>query len=138
METLQLIISRNTDGSEIKYSLSNELLLPDEELLYRQMQRYWVERSFQELKDVLGLTDYQVRGWRAWHHHITLSIMALHYILEQKINWENEIPLLSAPDIKLFLALTLERKADDPEKVWELIQIRHQQRQADLERYKLK
>lgn len=144
VEKMRLIISRNPDGTELKYSLTNEIALDkqaklsDQALLYRQMNRYWVERGFQDLKDVLGMTDYQVRGWRAWHHHITLTIMALHYILEQKIKVHNEIPLLSCSDIKLFLALTLERKAADPEKVWNLIQVRHQQRKADLDRYKLK
>ena len=69
-------------------------------------------RGFQDLKDAIGMTDYQVRGWRAWYHHITLTIMALHYMLDQKINAQNEIPLLSCPDIKLFLALTLREALD--------------------------
>jgi len=56
------------------------------------MQRYWVERGFQICKDSLGMTEYQVRGWRAWYHHITLTIMALHYMLEEKVLNENEIP----------------------------------------------
>ena len=142
-ERLRLIISRNPDGTQIKYSLTNDISLDnypkisDKQLLFRQMHRFWVERGFQDLKDALGMTDYQVRGWRAWYHHITLTIMALHYMLDQKITFQNEIPLLSCPDIKLFLALTLERKAEDPDKVWNLIQVRHQQRQADLDRHKL-
>lgn len=142
VEALRLIISKNLDGSQLKYSLTNDvaLLIPisEEELLFRQMHRFWVERGFQDLKDALGMTDYQVRGWRAWYHHITLTIMALHYMLEQKIKYQNEIPLLSCPDIKLFFALTLKTKSTDPETAWELIQVRHQQRKADLERRKVK
>ena len=144
VESLRLIISTNPDGSQIKYSLTNDSMvqpdnrIADQELLSRQMQRYWVERGFQDLKDTIGMTDYQVRGWRAWYHHIALTIMALHYMLEQKINAQNEIPLLSCPDIKLFMALTLQRKAEDAEAVWGLIQLRHQQRKADLERHRLK
>ena len=109
--------------------------LSDWGALYRQMQRYWVERSIQDCKDSLGMTDYQVRGWRAWHHHITLTIMALHYILEQKVLHEQEIPLLSCPDIKLFFALTLPRKVNSDIEAWSLIQKRHEQRSADLKRY---
>lgn len=144
VERVRLIISRNPDGSQLKYSLTNDGKLQgqvscsDEQLLARQMQRYWVERGFQDLKDTIGMTEYQVRGWRAWYHHITLTIMALHYMLEQKIKAQHEIPLLSCPDIKLFMALTLQRKADDPDKVWQLIQVRHQQRKADLDRYNSK
>jgi SRSO17 transposase len=144
VEKLHLIISRNLDGSEVKYSLSNDLNIPgqenlsDQQRLYRQMQRYWVERGIQDCKDTLGMTDYQVRGWRAWYHHICLTIMALHFMIEQKIKHKKQIPLLSCPDIKFFFALSLEKKARDPDMIWSLIQTRHQQRKADLDRYKSK
>ncbi len=143
VEHLRLIISRNVDGSEVKYSLTNDVSLSQQRLsdwgaLYRQMQRYWVERGIQDCKDVLGMTDYQVRGWRAWHHHITLTIMALHYILEQKVLHEQGVPLLSCPDIKFFLASTLPRKAASQQDVWGLIQKRHEQRLADLRRHGFK
>lgn len=140
-EKLRLIISCNLDGSEVKYSLTNDVSLAnrdnlsDHGALYRQMQRYWVERGIQDCKDSLGMTDYQVRGWRAWHHHMTLTIMALHYMLEQKVLHENEIPLLSCPDIKFLLSQTLPKKATTTEEVWNLILKRHEQRQNDLNRY---
>lgn len=143
-EKLRLIISADLDGTEIKYSLTNEgqvtqeNRLSDYEILYRQMQRYWVERGFQDCKDVLGMTDYQVRKWMAWYHHITLTIMALHVMLIQKIKHQETLPLLSCPDIKFFLAMNLPKKAKNPEQVWELIQKRHQQRQSDIDRYKPK
>ena len=144
VEELRLIISREVDGSEIKFSVTNDVTpvghqaLSDCSLLYRQMQRYWVERAIQDCKDTLGMTDYQVRTWRAWHHHITLTIMALHYMLEQKILHEEHIPLLSCPDIKFFLAMNLPRKATSEQQVWDLILKRHDLRQKDLERYRLK
>lgn len=143
-EKLRLIISTDIDGTEVKYSLTNEGQVTQEksfsgyQILYRQMQRYWVERGFQDCKDVLGMTDYQVRKWMAWHHHITLTIMALHFMVMQKINCQKTIPLLSCPDIKFFLAMNLPQKATKPEQVWDLIQKRHQQRQRDLDRYKPK
>ena len=140
VETLRLIISRNVDKTQVKYSLTNDISLNQRRLsdwgaLYRQMQRYWVERGIQDCKDVIGMTEYQVRGWRAWHHHITLTIMALHYMLEQKVLHEEEVPLLSCPDIKFFFALTLPRKISSSQEVWTMIQKRHEQRMADLQRY---
>lgn len=140
-EKLRLIISCNRDGTEPKYSLTNDIALPNRQrlsdwgALYRQMQRYWVERGIQDCKDVLGMTDYQVRGWRAWYHHITLTIMALHFMVEQKVIYEQEIPLLSCSDIKFFLALNLPKKTKNEHNVWSLIQKRHEQRQNDLNRY---
>ena len=82
------------------------------------------------------MTDYQVRSWRAFYHHITLTIMALHYMLIQKVNHLQSIPLLSCPDIKFALAMTLPNKINSQEKVWMAIQHRHKQRQHDIDRYK--
>jgi len=144
VEALRLIISRQEDGSEVKYSVINDLDRADYQapgensLLFRQMQRYWVERAIQDCKDTVGMTDYQVRTWQAWHHLITLTIMALHYMLEQKILHEEHIPLLSCPDIKFFLAMNLPRKATTEQQTWQAILKRHQLRQKDLNRHQFK
>jgi SRSO17 transposase len=39
-----------------------------ERLAYRQTQRFWIERAFQDAKSELGMADYEVRGWKGWHH----------------------------------------------------------------------
>ena len=97
IESVQLIISTETDGSEVKYSLcySTKGKMPLEIALFCQMQRYWVERAFQNVKEQLGLHQYQVRSWKAWHHHIALTLMTLHFILQIQIENKEEIPLLS-------------------------------------------
>lgn len=141
VESVRLIISRNPDGTHVKYSLTNDIALKDQSRLsdwgavYRQMQRYWVERAIQNCKDSLGMAQYQVRKWMAWYHHMTLTIMALHYILIQKLEHEHHIPLLSVPDIKFYLAQTLPKKASQTDQVWSLILKRHEQRAADLKRF---
>jgi SRSO17 transposase len=38
--------------------------------------RWRIERDYQELKQELGLGDYEGRGWRGFHHHATLCIAA--------------------------------------------------------------
>src|SRR5204863_6697487 len=101
-ESVQIIISTQTDGSEVKYSLcyqAGEGKMPLETALYRQMQRYWIERAFQNVKEQLGLHQYQVRSWQAWHHHIALTMMALHFMLQIQTENKAEVPLLSIPDI---------------------------------------
>jgi SRSO17 transposase len=35
----------------------------------------WSE-CFEEAKGETGLDEYEVRTWRSWHRHITLSMMA--------------------------------------------------------------
>jgi hypothetical protein len=38
--------------------------------------RWAVEECFQQAKNTAGLDEYQVRDWRAWYAHITLSMAA--------------------------------------------------------------
>jgi SRSO17 transposase len=139
VETLQLLISTEVDGSEIKYSLcygGKEGKMSVETALFRQMQRYWVERAFQNCKEHLGMHQYQVRSWRAWYHHIALTLMALHFMLELQADVKDEAPLLSISDIKLIFAQKLANKMSTDEGLEEAIKIRHKQRKADIERYR--
>lgn len=39
--------------------------------------RWQIEECFQQAKGEAGLDHYEVRTWRAWHAHITLSMLAL-------------------------------------------------------------
>ncbi len=57
VEAVWLLISRALDGQEIKYSVCDKASggLSLKEVLFRQMQRYWVERAFQEIKEQLGM-----------------------------------------------------------------------------------
>jgi SRSO17 transposase len=49
--------------------------------LARVADRRWpVEECIQQAKNEAGLDQYQVRDWRAWYAHITLS-MATHALL---------------------------------------------------------
>jgi hypothetical protein len=42
--------------------------------------RWRIEECFQQAKNETGLDHYQVRSWRAWHAHITLSMIALAWL----------------------------------------------------------
>ena len=138
IEETQMLISRKLDKSEVKFSLCEEPkgALSVEMALFRQMQRYWIERSFQEIKEQLGLHQYQVRGWRAWHHHMALTMMALHFILETQVENAENLPLMSCSDVKLMLGNILKNKLDEPEILMETIHQRHRVRQKDILRCK--
>lgn len=132
-----LIVSKNLDGTEVKYSLCHEQAGFSNwcELLYMQMQRFWVEQSIKETKSELGMSEYQVRTWRAWHHHVTLTMLALLFMLQQKVNHQEQIPLLSCRDIRFIFAHTLPQKIVSKEDVLDIIEQRHHRRQYDLDRY---
>lgn len=76
--------------------------------LYRQMQRYWIERVFQEAKQQLGLHQNQTRSWPAWQHHVALTMMALHLLLDTQLRERETIPNLSFASLKLVLAQKLQ------------------------------
>ena len=132
-----LIVSKNLNGTNLKYSFSNDRKGEYSwyELLYMQMQRYWIEQSFKDAKSELGMAEYQVRTWRAWHHHIALTMLALLFMLKQKIKNEDHTPLLSCNDIRFILANTLPQKTNSKQKILELIKHRHFRRKTDLDRY---
>jgi SRSO17 transposase len=136
IESLQLVISTEIDGSEIKYSLcynvKGKMSLQD--ALFRQMQRYWIERAFQNVKEQLGLHQYQVRSWKAWYHHIALTLMALHFILEVQKEHKQEMPLLSVPDIKLVFAKKLSNNLNSDEGLILALNLRHKQRYDDIQK----
>ena len=136
-ESVQLLISTEVDGSEIKYSLC---YTPDGKhslhtALFRQMQRYWCERGYQNVKEQLGLHQYQVRSWRAWYHHIALTLMALHFVLQIQKDCQAEMPLLSVPDIKLVFAKKLLNKLNSDEGLIQALHLRHKKRKADIDRH---
>jgi SRSO17 transposase len=47
------------------------------EMMVRVAGRRWcIEVAFEEAKGLVGLDQYEVRGWTAWHRHITLALLA--------------------------------------------------------------
>jgi hypothetical protein len=58
-------------------------------------QRYWVERTFDNAKNELGMSDYQTRKWKSWQHHHSLIMLASLFIMKQQIDNQSEVPLLS-------------------------------------------
>ena len=131
----QLVVTREIGAPEtVKYSLTNAAeKISLSRIVYMQRQRYWIERTFQEAKNEAGMDEYQARSWQAWHHHIALAMMALLFLLREKLLQREALPLLSASDVKVLLARLLPRRDANPEEVIRQIQLRHQQRQAAID-----
>lgn len=132
-----LIITRTMDGKrEIKYSLSNGKIddYSHHEFAYFQSQRYWVERTFDDAKNELGMSDYQIRKWLGWHHHHALVFMAGLYLLKQKIEHETEAPLMSVRDARILIIVSLFGTEKDLEIRLEQMKTRHKIRQKDIDR----
>lgn len=98
-----------------------------------QAQRFYIERAFEDAKSELGMAQYEVRGWRGWHHHITLCCLALLFALKERIAATDHTPLLSVRDIVELLAFYLPRRARDPDDVLAALTARHLSRQAAID-----
>ena len=130
-----LIVRREVGAhEEIKYSLSNA---PEKTSLKRlaqmQGQRYWIERSFQDGKSQAGLDHYQARGWKAWHHHMALVMMAMLFMLKERIEHEEDCPLLSCADIETLLAHFLPRRDTGVDEVIRQMEERHRKRRESID-----
>jgi hypothetical protein len=111
-DKLWLVVSQLSDGSpDTKISLSNDPEGKDlQTMVWRQRQRYWVERAFEDGKSECGMADYQVRKWTAWHHHMALVMMTMVFMLNERISHEETYPLLSCSDIEELLSRFLPRR----------------------------
>lgn len=82
-----LLVTR-TESSvpEVRYYLSNaEEEASLEEMVHAANGRHWIEDCFERGKGEVGLDHYEVRSWIGWHHHITLCLLALWFlVLEQR------------------------------------------------------
>jgi SRSO17 transposase len=127
-----LIVRREVDTpTEIKYSLSNApASTPAPRLAFMQGQRYWIERALQQGKQDVGLGDYQVRGWRGWHHHMALVMMAMLFTLEERLLHQQTRPLLSGTDIRALLNHFLPRRDITLAEVLRQMELRHRKRQS--------
>jgi len=131
----QLVATRTPGSySDIKISITNT---PDtttlKHLAWMQRQRYWVERTFEDAKSECGMADYQVRKWSAWHHHMALVMMAMVFMLSEKIKHEDDYPLLSCADIEDLLAHFLPRRDTTRDEVIRQMEERHRQRKKSID-----
>ncbi len=106
-----LLIRRDKNKNETKYFLSNA---PPETTLDKLVEmsstRYWIERAIEDGKSEIGMDDYQVRKWIGWHHHMTMTMLAMLLLLEMKIDLGDNCPDLTIQDVRDILQRTLPKE----------------------------
>lgn len=84
-----------------KYWLANlDELTPHKQLVEFAKHRWIIERDYQELKQELGLGDYEGRGWRGFHHHASLCIAAYGFLVAERSRFS---PSIRASQIRVRL-----------------------------------
>ena len=56
-----------------------------EELVQAHGHRHQIEQMFQHGKGEAGLDHYEVRSYVGWHHHMTLSLLALWFLCMERL-----------------------------------------------------
>jgi SRSO17 transposase len=78
------LVLRRSLGSnpEPKFYLSNAPAETAETGLVRVVGLRWpIETAIEEGKGGLGMDHYEVRTWLGWHHHMTLCLLAHHFLV---------------------------------------------------------
>ena len=93
-EVLFITRERLSDGKfKHDYYLSNaDSDVPLMEFARVAKAEHRVEDCLRRAKSEAGLGDYQVRGWSAWHHHQTLSLLAAWFLTEETRRGKNTDP----------------------------------------------
>jgi SRSO17 transposase len=75
------------DG-QMTYTLSNAApTTPLTTLAARKSARYFAERGNQDAKSELGWDEFQATKFRAWEHHLALTLLASWFIVDTKLEW---------------------------------------------------
>lgn len=78
----RLVVTRSVEEHpRVWYTLSNAPSeVPLVVLVRVHAERHRIEQMFEEAKGQTGLAHYEVRSWVGWHHHMTLSLLALWFV----------------------------------------------------------
>lgn len=89
----QWLVIRQFANGERSYSLSNAPIDTSiERLAWLKSQRFFVEQANREAKSEIGWDEMQAQKYRAWEHHLALTILACWFIAQTKLDWAYEHP----------------------------------------------
>lgn len=129
-----LVIIKEPFTDELKYFLSNAgANVALKVLVQKAASRYFIERTFQDAKTSLGMADYQVRLWYGWQHHMAMVLLALLFMLKERLLNKDDMPLLSCQDLVELLNHFLPRGDRSEEEIFKQMERRHEKRQRDIE-----
>jgi SRSO17 transposase len=90
----RLVVMRTVEAKpQVHYALSNAGPdVPLAELVRVRFTRHRIEEALEAGKGEAGLAHYEVRSWVGWHHHMTLSLLALWFLILERRRLGGENP----------------------------------------------
>jgi len=96
-ETL-VVIKTLGQNPETKYLLSNaDETITFQEKVQAACTRWRVEDAIERAKGEVGLAQYEARSWTGWHHHMTLGLMALWFLVREHSRLRAAFPPCDSP-----------------------------------------
>ena len=131
------LVIRHENDQRYTYALSNapaDTTL--ERLAWLKCVRHFVERTNQDAKSEIGWDELQAQKFRAWEHHLAMTIMATWFIAETKYDWANTyardpqlaqelelkaLPALSVANVRELLQATMPLPQLSPDQATQLV-----------------
>ncbi|WP_197036176.1 IS701 family transposase [Fischerella sp. PCC 9605] len=125
-----LLVRRHVETGVLKLYLSNAPADTAIEILVRISGMRWpIETCFEQGKQLLGMGDYEVRSWRGWHHHMTLVMLAHHFLVRMQCRLKKTL-LLTLPQTQVLLCWVLTLPPLSVEQLLALLEYRQQRNWA--------
>lgn len=98
------MVVRYTDGGTLKHDYLLTNAAPDTplaELARVAKAEHRIEECLWRSKSEVGLGEYQVRNWRGWHHHVTLSLIAPWFLVVETRRGKKRGPALTVQQVRM-------------------------------------
>jgi SRSO17 transposase len=131
------LVIRHEDDQRYTYALSNAPAdTPLERLAWLKCVRHFVERTNQDAKSEIGWDELQAQKFRAWEHHLAMTILATWFIAQTKEEWAQKyaqdpqlarefelkvLPTLSVANIRELLIATMPLPELSPDQATQLV-----------------
>ncbi|MGH7495459.1 MAG: IS701 family transposase [bacterium] len=92
--------------------------------------RWPIETVIEECKGELGMDHYEVRSWRGWHHHMTMTMLSHHFLVRTRIGLGKDAPALTVSQVRQLLDIVLPKRKFNAETIRQEIQRTQQQNYA--------
>lgn len=131
------LVIRHEYDQRYTYALSNAPAdTSPERLAWLKCVRHFVERANQDAKSETGWDELRAQKYRAWEHHLALTIMATWFIAQTKDDWANTyardarlsqqmeletLPALSVANVRELLQATMPLPQLSPEQATHLV-----------------
>ena len=151
-------VMREEATDRYRYALGNASADTSlEQLAWWKCQRYVIERANQDAKSELGWDEWQAQKYRAWDHHLALTVLASWFIAQTQLDWAQThsrdpalleeletdvLPALSVANVRELLraVMPLKRLTEEQatERVIEHLLNRTRSRKSRLKKQRLK